>query len=175
MTPTDTAHIHSLAHHTRLTPHGLGVAVSHTDVVSLSVVGGLGGVSRALTAIRRRPAVRPTPMGKWPTLAAWHTATQRYSGPLLAMSYCRNQTSNTRVAYTSVQTGCWLACSTTVLWCTLANELRTAHRKALQQLGQWPRHACPEPNVETELAAKDQEVGSVSRNNTISKGFNRLK
>ena len=57
MTPTDTAHIHSLAHHTRLTPYGLGVAVSHPDVVSLSVVGGLGGVSRALTTIRRCPAV----------------------------------------------------------------------------------------------------------------------
>ena len=35
--------------YTRLTPHGLGVAVSHTDVVSLSVVVGLGGLSRALT------------------------------------------------------------------------------------------------------------------------------
>ena len=114
-------------------------------------------------------------MGKWPTLAAWHTATQRYSGPLLAMSYCRNQTSNTRVAYTSVQTGYWLACPTTVLWCTLANELQTAHRKALQQLGQWPRHAYPKPNVVTELAGKDEGFGSVSRNNTISKGFNRLE
>ena len=61
MTPTDTAHIHSLAHHTRLTLYGLGVAVSHPDVVSLSVVGGLGGVSRALTTTRWRPAVRPTP------------------------------------------------------------------------------------------------------------------
>ena len=60
-------------------------------------------------------------------------------------------------------------------WGTLANELQTAHRKALQHLGQWPRHACPEPNVETELAAKDQEVGSVSRNNIISKGINRLE
>ena len=90
MTPTDTAHIHSLAHHTRLTPYGLGVAVSHPDVVSLSVEGGLGGMSRALTTTRWRPAVRPTPMVKWPTLAVWHTATQRYTGPLLTMYWCRN-------------------------------------------------------------------------------------
>jgi len=116
-------------------------------------------------------------MVKWPTLAAWHTATQRYSGPLLIMYWCRNQISNTRVAYTSVQMGCWLACPTTVLWGTLAHayELQVAHRMALKQQGQWPRHACPEPNVETELAAKDEEIGSVSRNNTIPKGFNRLE
>ena len=141
MTPTDTAHIHSLAHHTRLTLYGLGVAVSHPDVVSLSVVGGLGGMSRALTTTRWRLAVRPTPMVKWPTLAARHTATQRYSGPLLTLYWCRNQTSNTRVAYISVQMGCWLACPNTFAWGTLAHayNLQVAHRMAIQHLGQWPR------------------------------------
>ena len=182
MTPTDTAHIHSLAHHTRLTPYGLGVAVSHPDVVSLSVVGGLGGVSKALTTTRRRPAVRPIPMVKWPTLAAWHTATQCYSGPLLIRYWCRNQTSNMRAAHTSVQMGCWLACPATVVWGTLAHayELQGAHRMAPQHLGQRGCGSgcgtrCPEPNVETELAAKDEEVGSVSRKHTISKGFKRLE
>ena len=143
MTPTDTTHIHSLAHHTRLTPYGLGVAVSHPDVVSLRVVGGLGGVSKALTTTRRRPAVRPIPMVKWPTLAAWHTATQCYSGPLLIRYWCRNQTSNMRAAHTSVQMGCWLACPATVVWGTLAHayELQGAHRMAPQHLGQWLWHA----------------------------------
>ena len=68
MTPTNTAHIHSLAHHTRLTPHGLGVAVSHTDVVSLSVVDGLGGVSGRLRPLAG--VCKANTMGKWPTLAA---------------------------------------------------------------------------------------------------------
>ena len=57
----------------------------------------------------------------------------------------------------------------------LAYELQVAHRMALQHLEQWPRQACPELNVETGPPARDQEVGSVSRNNTISKGFNRLE
>ena len=60
-------------------------------------------------------------------------------------------------------------------WGTLANELQTAHRKALQHLGQWPRHAYSEPNVETERTAEDEKIGSVSRNNTISKDRNRLE
>ena len=41
---------------------GVGVVVSHPDVVSLRVVGGLGGMSKSLTTIRLRPAERPTPM-----------------------------------------------------------------------------------------------------------------
>ena len=126
MIPIDNVHMHSLAHHTRLTPYGLGVVVSHPDVVSLSVVGGLRGVSGALTTIRRRPVVRPTPMGKWPTLAAWYTASQRHNGPLLGAGI--------RAAMrASVQMWFWLACPITVPWCTSAHGLQKAHRKALQQ------------------------------------------
>ena len=178
MTPTDTAHIHSLAHHTRLTPYGLGVAVSHPDVVSLSVVGGLGGMSRALTTTRwpscckantngqvanaRRLAYRNTTLHRTtpdyvlvPESDQQHARSVHFSadGMLARMSEHRPR-------------GYTLA---------LAYELQVAHRMALQHLGQWPRHACPEFNVETEVASRDQEVGSVSRNNTISKGFNRLE
>ena len=136
MISIDNVHMHSLAHHTRLTPYGLGVVVSHPDVVSLSVVGGLRRVSGALTTNTNGQVANAR------RLVYRIIALQRTT------PWSRNQFINARICADVVLAGMphhrplvhigpWTP--------------KGAPKGATAMLWQWPRHDYPERNVKPNL------------------------